>query len=72
MDLTRNVGGADKTIRIIVGIVMIVLMLFADLDATWEVVAGVVAAISLVTAFVGFCPLNKLLGINTCRYEHDR
>lgn len=70
MTLTRNVGGADKVIRIVVGIVLIALMLFADLNATWQIVAGVVAAIALVTAFVGFCPLNGLLGINTCRHEH--
>lgn len=69
MALTPNVGGADKAIRIVVGIVLTVLLLFADLDATWQIVAGVVAAIALVTAFVGFCPLNRLLGINTCRYE---
>lgn len=70
MDLTRNVGGADKAIRIVVGIVLTALILFADLSATWQIVAGVVAAIALVTAFAGFCPLNRLLGINTCRYEH--
>ena len=32
----------------------------------------VVAAIALVTALVGFCPLNKVLGLNSCRLSSNR
>ncbi|HZW13408.1 MAG TPA: DUF2892 domain-containing protein [Noviherbaspirillum sp.] len=69
MEIEKNVGGADKTIRIVVGVVMITLAMFADMTTGWRIVAWVVAAISFVTAVVGFCPLNKLLGINTCRHK---
>lgn len=69
MEIEKNVGGADKTIRIVVGVVMIALAMFADMATGWRVVAWIVAAISFVTAVVGFCPLNKRLGINTCRHR---
>jgi hypothetical protein len=69
MAIAKNVGGADKVIRILVGITLIAFTLVASVDTVWKVVAGAVAAIALITAFVGFCPLNSLLGINSCRHE---
>lgn len=67
MAMTCNVGGADKATRIFVGVAFLALALFAPVDAVWRVVAGVLAAIALVTAVIGFCPLNSLLGIDTCK-----
>jgi len=69
MALTRNVGGADKAVRLAVGSVLTALALLTDIDDGWKVAAGVVAAIALATALVGFCPLNRALGINTCRHR---
>ncbi len=69
MILEQNVGGADKVIRIVVGIVLIAFAVFSDVDVAWKIVAWVGAAIALLTAVVGFCPLNRLLGINTCRHR---
>ncbi len=62
-----NVGGADKTIRYIVGAVALGVGLLAPLDTHWKIAASVVAAIAFVTATVGFCPLNNILGVNTCK-----
>jgi len=56
----------DKTARYVVGAGALGVGLLAPLDTTWKVVAFIVAGIAFVTATVGFCPLNKLLGINTC------
>lgn len=67
MSLDCNVGGADKTLRIIVGIALAEFIVLAQVDSLWKVIGGVAAAIALVTAFVGFCPLNRLIGINTCK-----
>lgn len=69
MEIEKNVGGADQTIRIVVGVVMIALAMFADMTTGWRIVAWVVAAVSFLTAVSGFCPLNKRLGINTCRHR---
>jgi len=64
-----NVGGIDRTGRIVIGIVLLVAGLAAPIDMTWRIVALVIAAIALVTATVRFCPANAILGINSCEGE---
>ena len=60
-----NVGGADRTGRIVVGVVLVAVAVFAPIELAWRIVAGVIAAIALVTAAVRFCPANAVLGIDT-------
>ena len=64
-----NVGGIDRTGRIVIGIVLLLVGLAAPLDMTWRIVALVVAAIALLTGIVRFCPANAIFGINTCERE---
>jgi membrane protein implicated in regulation of membrane protease activity len=64
-----NVGGIDRTIRIVVGIALLIIGLVAPIGMTWQIIALVVAAVALVTAFVRFCPGNAMFGINTCEGE---
>ncbi len=64
--MLKNVGGIDRTGRIVIGIVLLVVGLAAPIEMTWRIVALVVAAIALVTATVRFCPANAVFGINTC------
>jgi len=66
MALACNVGG-DKIFRIVFGLALIVVAVFVDMATVWKAAAGVAAAIALITAFVGFCPLNRSIGINACR-----
>lgn len=61
-----NVGGIDRTGRIVLGIVLLIVGLVAPIGATWQIVALVIAGIALVTAAVRFCPANAIFGINTC------
>jgi hypothetical protein len=59
--MTRNVGGIDRVLRIIVGLALIGLTL-AGLIGWW----GWVGVVPLGTALLGYCPLYPLLGLNTC------
>jgi len=61
MKFQTNIGGLDKGIRIGVGALLIVLALLGVIG--WGGRAGI---IPLATAFVRFCPLYALFGINTC------
>ena len=63
--IEKNVGGIDKTIRIVLGMVFLAAALFVTGGGLGRWVLFLLAAIAFVTAFVGLCPLNKLLGINT-------
>ena len=66
-----NVGGMDRTGRIVVGILLLIVGLVAPIEMTWRIVTLVVAAIALVTATVRFCPANAILGINTCETKDE-
>lgn len=59
--MTHNVGGIDRILRIVVGLVLI------GLAATGTVgLWGWIGVVPLVTGLVGTCPAYKLLGLNTC------
>lgn len=64
-----NVGGIDRTGRIVIGITLLVVGLLAPLEMAWRVAALVIASIALITAVVRFCPANAIFGINTCEGE---
>jgi hypothetical protein len=52
--MTKNVGGADKFVRLFVGLVLVVAGLVSPLETAGKVVLFVVAGIALATAFTGF------------------
>lgn len=61
---TQNMSALDRTIRAIIGLALVVGM-FTFITGAWLWVVGIIAAILLVTATVGFCPLYALLHIRT-------
>ncbi len=65
MNLNANVGGWDRGLRLIIGVVLIILGLAGVFSGTIAILAYVVAAILLITGLITFCPLNALLGLNT-------
>jgi len=62
-----NVGGWDRGLRIVIGLVLIVLGLAGAVSGTTAIAAYVVGAIALLTGLVGFCGLYTVLGISTRR-----
>ena len=56
-----NEGLADRLIRVAVGLVVLSLA-FVGPQTPW----GYLGLIPLLTGIVGFCPLYRLAGINTC------
>jgi hypothetical protein len=61
-----NVGGVDMAARLIVGLALVVVGLSVPMSIVWQVVVFVIAAIALVTGIIRYCPLNALMGLNTC------
>ena len=62
--MKSNVGGIDKILRILAGVVLIVLALTGTIGA-W----GWIGVVPLATGLFNFCPAYKLLGINTCQLK---
>lgn len=61
-----NVGGIERPIRIVLGILLIGIGAFGGLTGAAMGVALAAGTIALVTGAIGYCPLWTLLGINTC------
>jgi uncharacterized membrane protein HdeD (DUF308 family) len=62
-----NVGGADRTVRIVAGIVLIAVGLLYPLSVAWQTAVFVVGVIALLTGLMRFCPISALVGRNTCK-----
>jgi hypothetical protein len=50
--MTKNVGGADRTIRFIIGVVLLIIGIAVQMGTGWKIGVFAVAVIALVTAFV--------------------
>jgi hypothetical protein len=61
-----NVGGVEKNVRLATGIASILLGMFAPLRRGARVSLVSLGAIEMVTALSGYCPLNQMIGRNTC------
>jgi hypothetical protein len=57
----KNEGGVDRVIRVVLGLILLSLV-FVGPQSAW----GWIGLVPLVTGLIGFCPLYKVLGLNTC------
>lgn len=64
--MQANVGTTDRIIRAIAGIAALIGALALGIGTVGGILLLVVGAILAVTAAVGFCPLYRVLGMNTC------
>ena len=62
--MSKNVGGLDRILRAVVGLVLIGLTLIGVIGV-W----GWIGVVALVTAAIGWCPAYLPLGIKTCKVE---
>ena len=59
--MEMNIGSTERLLRIIVGVVIIGLGLY--FQSWW----GVIGLVPLLTGLFRFCPLYRVLGMNTCK-----
>ncbi len=65
--MQANVGGIDRALRIIAGIVLILLALTQTIGP-W----GWIGVVPLLTGLFRFCPAYTLLGVRTCKLDSTR
>jgi hypothetical protein len=58
--MKSNVGETDKVIRIILSVII------AGIGIYYHSWWGIIAIVPLITAFMSFCPVYSLFGMNTC------
>ena len=70
--MKKNMGSADKIIRIIIALAIIILYFTNIITGTLGVVLLVVAGIFLLTSLVSVCPAYLPLGLSTvCRKKSE-
>lgn len=64
--MQKNVGSADKIVRIILGFGLLSLLFLQEAPMKY---LGLIGIVPLLTSLMGWCPLYTLLGMNTCRVK---
>ena len=68
-----NENGSDRTLRLILGVVLLIasyMWLGVAAGEITGIIAAVIGAVMLITGLVGFCPAYRLVGMSTCKVNH--
>ncbi|MBK8683682.1 MAG: DUF2892 domain-containing protein [Bacteroidetes bacterium] len=69
--MKKNMGIVDKTIRILMAIVIAIMYFTNVISGTTAIILGILAIVFALTAFISFCPLYLPFGINTGKKEQQ-
>jgi hypothetical protein len=65
MNLKKNMGAADRLVRLAL-VALVAFLYFTNLiSGTLAIILGIVAVIFLITSLISFCPLYTLFGFST-------
>lgn len=64
--MKKNMGNADRVIRLIVAVIFAALYFSGVVTGTFGNILLGVGGVFVVTSLVSFCPLYTMFGINTC------
>lgn len=62
--MNANVGSADKIVRLVMAVVFFSLFFILSGDLKW---LGLIGFVPLLTGLMGWCPMYKIFGFNTCK-----
>ena len=63
--MLKNESSIDRIVRLIIAVVAIAIAFAVGASTVLGIILFVVAAIMVVTAAVGFCPLYRIFGLRT-------
>lgn len=67
--MKKNMGTIDRSIRLILAAVFVILYLTGVVPGVVGIILIVVACIFTITSFIGFCPLYTILRVSTCKVK---
>lgn len=66
--MKKNIGNTDKTIRLLIALIVFVLLLYSDILASKTgIVLMILAIIVAITALAGYSPIYQIFKINTVK-----
>jgi len=70
--MKKNMGTADKSIRLIIAVIIGVLYFTGMVSGTLGIILLVVAGVFVLTSFISFCPLYAPFGMSTCAVKEKK
>jgi hypothetical protein len=70
--MKKNMGTLDRTVRILIAIILGILILTGKISGTLAWVLGIISVVFLLTSIIGWCPLYVPLGISTIKKENKQ
>jgi len=70
--MKKNMGSADKIIRVIIAAIICVLFFTGTITGTLGIILLVLAGVFVLTSLISFCPLYAPFGISTCRVKDKK
>ena len=70
--MNKNMGLADRVIRLLVAAIVTVLYFTGMISGTLGIVLLVLAGVFLLTSVISFCPLYAPFGISTCKLKESK
>jgi Na+(H+)/acetate symporter ActP len=67
--MKKNMGSADRIIRVLVAIAVVILYLTNQISGTTAIILLILAGIFILTSLAGFCPLYWPFGISSRKKE---
>ncbi|MCG8328473.1 MAG: DUF2892 domain-containing protein [Chitinophagales bacterium] len=64
--MKKNIGSADRIIRIILAVVFGALYFTGTVTGTFGLILLVLGGVFLLTSLISSCPLYSLVGLSTC------
>ncbi|WP_420592958.1 YgaP family membrane protein [Robiginitalea biformata] len=64
--MKKNMGSADRVIRLLIAAVIGVLYYTGTVSGTLGIVLLILAGVFILTSFISFCPLYAPFGLSTC------
>ena len=64
--MKKNMGSADRIIRIIIAAIVGILYFTDTISGTLVLIVLILAGIFVLTSLISFCPLYAPFGISTC------
>ena len=66
IDMKKNMGSTDKTIRLLLAAVFAVLFFSGIIAGIGGYILLALAAVFVLTSLIGYCPVYALVGLSTC------
>ena len=70
--MKKNVGNADKFVRILIAIAIIILYYTNVIEGMLAIILMAIGIVLLVTVLLNFCPLYTIFGIKTCKAPKNK